>query len=123
MGRLYYGTGSDAIEIPDLPLAYLRALATTKLRRSESFSVSWRHGEGDAGRSTIWLHCAIPLRFEFDSCDSQPLDRKHLEQMAMAANTSAGVMLELSEDQPDLTLEARREQAAGIARARLGRAA
>ena len=71
MGRLYYGNATDAIVMPDHTLAYLRVIATTKLRRSESFSVSWRHPDDVAGgRSTIWLHCSIPLRFEFDSSEA-----------------------------------------------------
>ncbi len=70
MGRLYYGNGTEAIEMPDRTLAHLRVVATTKLRRSESFSVSWKHPDGVAGgRSTIWLHCSIPLRFEFDAAE------------------------------------------------------
>ena len=98
MGRLYYGNGTDAIEMPDRTLAHLRVLATTKLRRSESFSVSWRHPDGVAGgRSTIWLHCSIPLRFEFDSAEADKLDRAYLEEMAKAAASSGGLTLDLCE--------------------------
>lgn len=98
MGRLYYGNGTDAIEMPDRTLAHLRVLATTKLRRSESFSVSWRHPDDVVGgRSTIWLHCSIPLRFEFDSAESEELDRRYLEEMAKAAASSGGVTLDLCE--------------------------
>ena len=98
MGRLYYGNGTDAIEMPDRTLTHLRVLATTKLRRSESFSVSWRHVDGvPGGRSTIWLHCSIPLRFELDSAETEQLDRDYLEQMAKAASSSGGLTIELSE--------------------------
>jgi hypothetical protein len=98
MGRLYYGNGADAIEMPDRTLTHLRVLATTKLRRSESFSVSWRHPDGVAGgRSTIWLHCSIPLRFELDSAEAENVDRDYLEQMARAATSSGGLTIDLSE--------------------------
>lgn len=117
MGRLYYGNTTDAIEMPDHTLAHLRVIATTKLRRSESFSVSWRHPDDLAGgRSTIWLHCSIPLRFEFDSAESSELDRAQLEEMAKAANSSGGLTLDLSE-------QAERAVPIGVTRAGLGRAA
>lgn len=95
MGRLYYGNTTEGIEIPDRELAYLRVLATTKLRRSESFSVSWTSPDCPEGRSTIWLHCSIPLRFELDKAE-EVLDRRYLEELANAAQTSGGVMLDLT---------------------------
>jgi hypothetical protein len=112
MGRLFYGNGADAIEMPDRTLAHLRVLATTKLRRSESFPVSWRHPDDIAGgRSTIWLHCSIPLRFEFDSAESDELDRAYLEEMARAAASSGGVTLDLSEpEELPVSIEAGRSR-------------
>jgi hypothetical protein len=123
MGRLYYGNNADAIEMPDRELAYLKTLATTKLRRSESFTVSWRYRDGDPrGRSTIWLHCSIPLRFEFASAQSEPLDRAYLEQLAVAASSSAGVTLDFSDAEPEPEL-APRKLARATVRAGLDRAA
>ncbi|WES63154.1 hypothetical protein P0L94_11875 [Microbacter sp. GSS18] len=115
MGRLYYSTSTDAIEIPDRVLAHLRTLTTTKLRRSESFTVSFCH---PAGRSTIWLHCAIPLRFEFDSAESDALDREYLEELARSAAASGGVVIDLTE-----TDDVQEPEQLSVARARLGRAA
>jgi hypothetical protein len=98
MGRLYYGYSADAIEMPDRILSHLRVLTTTKLRRSESFSVTWRHADGTAeGRSTIWLHCSIPLRFEFDSAEAEVIDRAYLESLAQSASSSGGLTLDLTE--------------------------
>jgi hypothetical protein len=121
MGRLYYGNSADAIEISDRSLGYLRAIATAKLRRSESFTVSWRHESGGTpGRSTIWLHGSIPLRFEFSSAQSEPLDRRRLDELARAANSSAGVTIDLNEldEEPE-----RGDHVPAITPARLGRAA
>lgn len=60
MGSLYYGDAQDAIQIDDRALAHLKVVIATKLRRNESFTLSWRHPEGDApGRSTLWLHPSI----------------------------------------------------------------
>ncbi len=98
MGRLYYGTTTDAIELPDRMLAHLRIVASTKLRRSESFTVSWTHSSGDGeGRSTIWLHCSIPLRFDFDRAEAEQIDRAYLEQLAQEAASSNGIVFDLTE--------------------------
>ena len=91
MGRLYYGNTTDAIELPDRMLAHLKVVASTKLRRSESFTVSWMDKSDAArGRATIWLHCSIPLRFEFDSADAEAIDRAYLERLAHEASNRVG---------------------------------
>ncbi|WP_434810743.1 hypothetical protein [Microbacterium sp. bgisy189] len=98
MGRLYYGAAGDQITMPDDELAHLKIVVATKLRRSESFTLSWRHGtETDPRLSSVWMHCSIPLRFEFDGGDADALDRTRLQQLAEAANTNRGIVLELIE--------------------------
>jgi hypothetical protein len=102
MGRLFYGTAEQPISIPDHLLSHLRAVITTKLRRSESFTVTWRHPEEDPdGRSTIWVHCSIPLRFVFDSAEPEKLDPEFLRELARGANSSAGLTIDL-EHEPEL---------------------
>lgn len=98
MGQLYYGNASESIEIPDRLLAHLKVLTATKLRRSESFTLTWRHGaDSAAGRSTIWLQPSIPLRFVFGSADTDKLDSALLNEMARAASSSAGLVVDLSD--------------------------
>lgn len=99
MGRLHYGNTTEPIDMPDRVLAHLKVVVTTKLRRAESFAISWRHGSaGDAARSTIWVHCSIPLRFDFDSGEAEILDRAYLDELAQSASSSGGVLLDLSDD-------------------------
>ena len=104
MGQLYYGDAVEPIMIPDHQLAYLKVVATVKLRRSESFTLSWRHVDDTPGsRSTVWLQPAIPLRFVFDSDETRPLDGARLRELADQANSSAGLTLDLAADlQADL---------------------
>ncbi len=95
MGTLYYG-GSDEtpIHMEDRALAHLKPVIATKLRRGESFTLSWRHPEGVArGRSTIWLHPSIPLRFVFDDPESPELNPQWIKDLALSANSSGGIML------------------------------
>ena len=41
MAQLYYGNSADPIEMPDRLLAHVKVVLATKLRRSESFTLSW----------------------------------------------------------------------------------
>lgn len=94
MGTIYYGGTSSPIDIDDRALAHLKVVIATKLRRGESFTLSWRHRDDQPrGRSTVWLHPSIPLRFVFDDPEPAILDRAWIEELANSANSSGGIML------------------------------
>lgn len=94
MGSLYYGGGNDAIHIDDRALAHLKVAIATKLRRNESFTLSWTHTDRvDNGRSTIWLHPSIPLRFTFQAPEALQMNLKWIEQLMHSANSSGGIQL------------------------------
>ena len=59
MGYLFYGNTAEPIEIPDRLLAHLKVVVATKLRRSESFTLSWRHTEDIPGRPLHDLAAAL----------------------------------------------------------------
>jgi hypothetical protein len=96
MGHLFYGTSTESIQIPDRLLAHIKVVATTKLRRSESFTLSWTHVDGTPGRSTLWLQPAIALRFVFDSAEPESLSSSTLKTMADMANSSGGLTVDLT---------------------------
>ncbi|MFF2632893.1 hypothetical protein ACFVR6_08455 [Microbacterium sp. NPDC058021] len=94
MGTLYYGGESTAVHIEDRALAHLKVVIATKLRRGESFTVSWRHPDDQPrGRSTVWIHPSIPLRFVFDDPEPAQLSRSWVEELASSASSSGGIML------------------------------
>ncbi|WP_431802696.1 hypothetical protein [Microbacterium sp. bgisy203] len=94
MGTIYYGGSATPIHIDDRALAHLKVVISTKLRRGESFTVSWRHPDGEPrGRSTIWLHPSIPMRFVFDDPEPAELSRAWIEDLAQSANSSGGIQL------------------------------
>ena len=94
MGTIYYGGSATPIHIEDRALAHLKVVIATKLRRGESFTLSWKHPDDQPrGRSTIWLHPSIPLRFVFDEPETPRLNRQFIEDLANSANTSGGIML------------------------------
>ncbi|MDF2991068.1 MAG: hypothetical protein K0S37_1582 [Microbacterium sp.] len=100
MGTLFYATSTESIEIPDRVLAHLKVVVTTKLRRSESFTLSWTHVDGAVGRTTLWLQPSIPLRFAFDSVEPETLNATVLKNMADMANSSAGLVVDLAAEIP-----------------------
>ena len=120
MGHLYYGNSAEPFEIPDRVLAHLKVVVSTKLRRAESFTLSWRHGADTApGRTTLWLQPSIPLRFQFAGAEPEALNPAHLKDLVTQANSSSGLTVDLDAQIPDAVAPARRPLApvgrAGVA--------
>ncbi|WP_188754377.1 DUF7882 family protein [Microbacterium album] len=92
MGTLIYDSNEPPIVIEDRALAHLKVVVLAKLRRHECFAVSWRHPDGH-GRSTIWLHPAIPLRFVFNEPEPPELNRQWLAELAETASVLGGIRL------------------------------
>lgn len=91
---MYYGGSATPIHIEDRALAHLKVVIATKLRRGESFTVSWRHPDDEPrGRSSIWMHPSIPIRFVFDDPEPTELSREWIEDLAQSANSSGGITL------------------------------
>jgi hypothetical protein len=94
MATLHYGASHIPIHIEDRALAHLKVVIATKLRRQESFTLSWKHPEGEpGGRSTIWIHPSIPLRFTFDEPEPPKLNAKWIEDLMHSVNSTGGIML------------------------------
>ncbi|MDN3310437.1 hypothetical protein QWJ90_05810 [Microbacterium oryzae] len=91
MGKMFYGMSDQPIEIEDRLLAHVQSVVLTKLRRGESFSLSWQHSQG--GRETIWVHSAIPFRIILDEVEQVPLNREILVRLVEAANSNHGLDL------------------------------
>lgn len=108
MGSLFYGSSPSPIRVPDRVLAHVKVVIATKLRRGESFTVSWRHPlDEPAGRSTLWIQPSIPLRFVFGSAEPEVLDPALLQSLANAANSSSGLTLDLGDSTAALVADAR----------------
>ena len=95
MGRLKYDHTAEAIGIEDETLAHLKVVVATKLRRQESFMMTWLPVDGGAnGRMSAWIHPAVPLVFMFDSADVPPINAKRLEELMHATNATGELLLE-----------------------------
>lgn len=99
MGFLQYD--QVRIEFDDRLLSHLEVVIVSKLRRHESFAMTWRESEenGD-GRSTIWLDCSHHLFFRFDGSRAPLLDRKWIERLSELAMSSSGLIVVDEDGQP-----------------------
>ena len=82
VGKLVYGAPTWSVEFDDRALAHLRIVMIAKLRRAESFSFSWKFEAAyGSGRSSLWLHPAIPLQFEFYGGREPALNRAWIDEL------------------------------------------
>jgi len=94
MGTMYYGGTAMPIRIDDRALAHLKVVVATKLRRNESFTLSFPHCDDEPhGRSTLWIHPSIPLRFVFEDRETPELSRDWIQELAQSATSSGGISL------------------------------
>lgn len=94
MGKFIYGTPSITVEFDDRVLAHLKVVILAKLRRGESFTFSWDYSSAQgSGHSSVWLHPAIPMQFDFYGKKDPTLNRAWLEELVQLANTPAGLRI------------------------------
>lgn len=93
MGTLTYDS-SLAADFDDRTLAHIQFVVGAKLRRDEPFFFTWKDDAaiGD-GRSTIWLHPAVPLAFKFVGSRMPTINREWIDLMILAANSPGGLHL------------------------------
>jgi len=93
MGTLTYDVVSK-VKFDDRALAHLELVIASKFRRNESFNFSWvKDPSAGSGRTTIWMHPAIPLVYEYDGSRQPTINRAWLDALMEAANSSTGLRL------------------------------
>lgn len=89
MGHIIYGSGDRLIEVDDRTLAHVKTVVVMKLRRNESFLLTWvRQEEGVPRRRSLWLHPSIPLQFEFQTAERIERNKAWLEELMRTANAT-----------------------------------
>lgn len=94
MGKLRYDGTSDPIPIDDVTLAHLKLVIGTKLRRQESFMMTWLPPDGEQRLITVWVHPSIPLQFLFDEAAHPPIERHRVEELMTALNASGELVID-----------------------------
>lgn len=93
MGQLFYGSTPQPIDIDDRLLQYLQVVLSTKLRRGESFTITWTDSETQHARTTLWIQPSIAMRFQYSAPDAHRLSGGYLRQLADQAALSSGLLL------------------------------
>jgi hypothetical protein len=88
MAVLIYG--NEEFEFDERLLAHVKIVTTQKLRRGESFLLSWTHRDG-RGRSSIWVHAASDLHFRFSEEKPPALNQRWLSVMMESSYASRGL--------------------------------
>ena len=92
MGKLI--SGATEIEFDDRALVHLRSVIGSKLRRGESFALSWNDPVASGGaRSSLWLHPNMPLYFTFTGSETPRLNRAWLDVLTTSADSRFGLLL------------------------------
>ncbi|WP_295781551.1 hypothetical protein [uncultured Microbacterium sp.] len=93
MGTLFSSSDAQPITIDDRLLQYLQVVVSTKLRRGESFTITWTDEAAGHARTTLWIQPSISMRFEYTAIASAPLSGGYLRQLADQAAMSSGLLL------------------------------
>ena len=92
MGMLHYG--DDRLQFDDRLLAHLQIVIVQKLRRGDSFLVSWINSRSiGGGRTAIWLDASIRLRFDFAGSRTPAVNRDWLHTLQESANSATGLVI------------------------------
>jgi len=93
MGTLMYGAPGVEIDFDDRALAHLQVVITAKLRRGEPFTFTWVHAPASgSGRSSVWLHPAIPLLYRFRGTRQPSINREWVDLLMQSSNRPGGMV-------------------------------
>jgi len=83
-----------AIHMDDRTLTHLEIVIVNKLRKGESFLMSWRDAPdvGD-GRSAIWLHPYMLVYFKFEGSRVPQINESWLAELVQSADSSRGLIV------------------------------
>ncbi|MBF4461957.1 hypothetical protein ITJ46_08620 [Rathayibacter sp. VKM Ac-2878] len=93
MGKLIYGPGT-VYEMDDRTLAHVKLALTAKLRRQESFLLSWPIPAAQgAGRTSLWIAPMIPLQFQFSGSRPPGINRQWIVSMLDGSHSDRGMII------------------------------
>lgn len=93
MGHLAYA-GLAEYEFEDRALAHLKVAIGMKLRRQESFFISWtKPADEGSGRFSIWVSPSTPLVFRFAGSRAPELNRVWIDVLSSLSHTPRGLIM------------------------------
>jgi hypothetical protein len=93
MGKFIYD-GGPKVEVEDRALTHLQLVITSKLRRGEPFSFTWKNDASlGGGRTTVWVHPGSSLVFSYFGSRQPSINREWVDALAFTANAPSGLYL------------------------------
>lgn len=93
MGFFMYSNVAE-YEVEDRALAHLKLAIGFKLRRQESFFVSWTKSvEKGSGRMSVWVAPSIPIAFRFAGSRPPEINPMWVESLKQLSQTPRGLIL------------------------------
>jgi hypothetical protein len=94
MGTLQYDHSTVEIPMDDRTLAHVRVVVMAKLRRHESFALTWEDAAGASGGwHSVWIHPAASMHFSFVGGRSPRINALWVQQLMDSANSAGGLAL------------------------------
>lgn len=94
MGYLVYNGERLDLQVDDRVLAHLQIVIINKLRRGDSFALSWKDSqESGDGRSTIWIAPTISLHFKFAGGRMPDINAAWVQALYEAAESGRGLWI------------------------------
>lgn len=90
MGTLMYDSKVTA-NIDDRILAHLQIVMLAKLRRGEPFAFTWNENANGLGRTTVWIHNAISLSFQYYGGRAAQINSRWIQALVRSSNSVGGL--------------------------------
>lgn len=108
MGFLNYA--GVEYEVEDRALAHLKVAVSQRLRRQESFFISWTNSvDKGSGRISVWVSPNIPLSFRFSGSRPPELNPAWLDALTALSHTSRGMLI-ITEAEAEAYMKEKAEQ-------------
>ncbi len=105
MGSLHYD--GREFELDDRVLAHLQVVISAKLRRHESFFITWSQPlERGSGRHSIWVDNGVPLHIFFNGSRVPTLNRNWIDELMTSASRATGLVISEEPDPPTAQIPA-----------------
>jgi hypothetical protein len=87
--------GTDEFTLDDRLLEHVKFVTTQKLRRSESFLLTWSYpADQGSGRRSVWIHEGSMLHFRFTKQRTVSLNPEWLHNLLEASHSIRGLNLD-----------------------------
>ncbi|WP_336650858.1 MULTISPECIES: DUF7882 family protein [unclassified Leucobacter] len=93
MGTLIYGRNQE-YRFDDRTLEHLRVVIVNRMRRNESFFLTWTADtQQRAITTTLWISAGVPIVFHFSERERPQLSREWLQRLTQSSYSPRGLVL------------------------------